>query len=72
MMVVMIMMICVIDDDNDDLINGDDDASPNNDEWLPSFSDVQPSVGKLVLPESTVMYIKLNKVKDMQLKKGGH
>ena len=34
--------------------------------------DVQPSVGKLVLPESTVMYIKQNKVKDMQLKKGGH
>jgi len=28
--------------------------------------------GKLVLPESTLMYIKQNKEKDMQLKKGGH
>jgi len=34
--------------------------------------DVDPSIGKLVLPESTIMYIKQNKEKDMQLKKGGH
>ena len=36
------------------------------------YVDFDPSIGKLVIPESTIMYIKQNKEKDMQLKKGGH
>jgi hypothetical protein len=57
------------DDDDDDGVGFDVD---DNVVVTSLYDDFDPSIGKLVLPESTLMYIKQNKEKDMQLKKGGH